>query len=160
MDPTYWQQAKTELSAADPKLGELISRFPNMSITSRGDAFHTLARSIAGQQISVKAADSIWKRLEAALPEITPQAFAERPFRAFFRWKIEPSKLGERNRGRPDKRALGRERNWPLDCRNVPDVQPPPPRCVTPRRHRPAARHGAPLQPETKAHKKGNDLPF
>lgn len=77
MEPNYWQQAKTELAAADPILGELISRYPNMSITSRGDAFHTLARSIAGQQISVKAADSIWKRLEAALPEISPQAFAD-----------------------------------------------------------------------------------
>jgi DNA-3-methyladenine glycosylase II len=32
----------------------------------------TLLRSIVGQQISVKAADSVWTRLIAALPEPTP----------------------------------------------------------------------------------------
>lgn len=67
MKPSYWGQACSELAAADPVLAELIGRYPGMSLVSKGDAFHTLARSIIGQQISVKAADSIWNRLEVAL---------------------------------------------------------------------------------------------
>ena len=70
MKPAYWEQACLELAGADPVLAELIGRYPGMSLVSRGDAFHTLARSIVGQQISVKAADSVWRRFEAALGEI------------------------------------------------------------------------------------------
>lgn len=41
----------------------LIAQYPDASLESRGNAFITLARSIVGQQISVKAAQSIWDRL-------------------------------------------------------------------------------------------------
>ncbi len=74
MEPSYWQQAKTELSAADAVLGRLINQYPDISLETRGNAFHTLARSIMGQQISVKAAQSIWNRFIAALPELSPEA--------------------------------------------------------------------------------------
>ena len=39
---------------------------------SRGNAFSTLARSITGQQISVKAAQSVWNRVAAAVGKMTP----------------------------------------------------------------------------------------
>jgi DNA-3-methyladenine glycosylase II len=39
---------------------------------SRGDAFVTLARSIVGQQISVKAAQSVWNKFAALNKKITP----------------------------------------------------------------------------------------
>jgi DNA-3-methyladenine glycosylase II len=42
---------------------KLIPKFPNISLVSRGNPFMTLARSIVGQQISVKAAESVWQRL-------------------------------------------------------------------------------------------------
>lgn len=74
MTPTYWQRACAELSAADPVMAALIGRFPGLSLRSRGDAFSTLARSIVGQQISVKAADAVWSRFSAALPAVTPAA--------------------------------------------------------------------------------------
>ena len=45
----------------------LIPQFGDACLQSRGDAFTTLARSIVGQQISVKAAQSVWDRF-AALP--------------------------------------------------------------------------------------------
>lgn len=67
MKPAYWEEACSALGHADPVLAELIARYPGMSLVSRGDAFHTLARSIVGQQISVKAADSVWQRLTTAL---------------------------------------------------------------------------------------------
>jgi DNA-3-methyladenine glycosylase II len=49
-----------------------VDRFGSSSLVSRGDPFVTLARSIVGQQISVKAADSVWTRFATALPAITP----------------------------------------------------------------------------------------
>jgi DNA-3-methyladenine glycosylase II len=45
----------------------LIPRFGDARLQSRGDAFTTLARSIVGQQISVKAAQSVWERFVALL---------------------------------------------------------------------------------------------
>ena len=74
MIPTYWQQAARELAAADERMGELVERYSGLGLVSRGDPFATLARSIVGQQISVKAADSVWGRFVAALPEVSPQA--------------------------------------------------------------------------------------
>ncbi|GBL47326.1 DNA-3-methyladenine glycosylase II [Sulfuriferula multivorans] len=75
MHPQYWQQATLELSAADAILKSLIARYPEISLRSRGDAFSTLARSIAGQQISVKASEAVWQRLLACV-EVTPEAIA------------------------------------------------------------------------------------
>ncbi|MGZ5132981.1 MAG: DNA-3-methyladenine glycosylase family protein, partial [Caldimonas sp.] len=42
-----------------------IPRFADGRLESRGDAFTTLARSIVGQQISVKAAQAVWDRFVA-----------------------------------------------------------------------------------------------
>lgn len=46
----------------------LIPRFGEARLQSRGDAFTTLARSVVGQQISVKAAQSVWERFAALMP--------------------------------------------------------------------------------------------
>ena len=70
--PPYWPRARRALAAADPVLARIIRRHPRVALTSRGDAFSTLARSIVGQQISVKAADAVWGRLAAACPQMTP----------------------------------------------------------------------------------------
>jgi DNA-3-methyladenine glycosylase II len=43
-------------------------------LETRGDAFVTLARSIVGQQISVKAAQSVWDRFSALSKRLTPAA--------------------------------------------------------------------------------------
>jgi DNA-3-methyladenine glycosylase II len=71
--PTYWQQACAELATSDPVMAALITRYPDAILANRGDPFQTLARAIVGQQISVKAADSIWARFaefaQAILPE-------------------------------------------------------------------------------------------
>ena len=45
---------------------KLIPQFGEARLQSRGDAFTTLARSIVGQQISVKAAQSVWDRFVGA----------------------------------------------------------------------------------------------
>jgi DNA-3-methyladenine glycosylase II len=76
--PQFWTQAKRRLSMADPVLGAIIRRHPRIALTPRGDAFHTLARSIVGQQISVKAADSVWARVRGACGEVSPQSVMRR----------------------------------------------------------------------------------
>ena len=65
--PDYWDDACKHLSKRDRKMKKLIPRFGEARLRSRGDAFTTLARSIVGQQISVKAAQSVWDRFAAAV---------------------------------------------------------------------------------------------
>ena len=74
MTPAYWMQASQDLARTDAVMAELVERHAGESIVSRGDPFATLVRSIVGQQISVKAADSVWARVIAALPVLTPAA--------------------------------------------------------------------------------------
>ena len=76
--PPFWLPAKRRLSAADPVLGAIIRRHPRIALTPRGDAFYTLARSIVGQQISVKAADSVWARVRGACGELSPKSVMRR----------------------------------------------------------------------------------
>ena len=61
--PDYWDEACKYLSRRDRVMKKLIPQFGEARLKSRGDAFTTLARSIVGQQISVKAAQSVWERL-------------------------------------------------------------------------------------------------
>jgi len=61
--PAYWDDAITQLMRRDRIMRKLIPKHPEVFLTSRGNPFVTLARSIVGQQISVKAADAVWQRL-------------------------------------------------------------------------------------------------
>jgi DNA-3-methyladenine glycosylase II len=60
--PSYWDEACKHLAKRDRVMRKLISSHGSARLNSRGDAFTTLARSIVGQQISVKAAQSVWDR--------------------------------------------------------------------------------------------------
>ena len=70
--PVYWDDAKSELMRCDRVLRRVIPKYEGACLESRGDPFLTLARSIVGQQISVKAAEAIWGRLFASVSEFTP----------------------------------------------------------------------------------------
>ena len=61
--PSYWDEACKHLSKRDRVMRKLIADHGSARLESRGDAFTTLARSIVGQQISVKAAQSVWERV-------------------------------------------------------------------------------------------------
>ena len=76
--PLYWDRAARELADRDPILGALIERFPGLTLHRRGDAFSTLARAIVGQQISVKAAASVWQRFVAVVGAVAPSAVVQR----------------------------------------------------------------------------------
>ena len=73
MTPEYWLRAKRALARRDAVLSRIIRAHPRIALARRGEPFKTLARSIVGQQISVKAAESVWMRVLAVAPEATPQ---------------------------------------------------------------------------------------
>jgi DNA-3-methyladenine glycosylase II len=66
--PAYWEDARKHLMKKDRVMKRLIPQFGQACLQSRGDAFVTLARSVVGQQISVKAAQTVWDRF-AKLPQ-------------------------------------------------------------------------------------------
>jgi DNA-3-methyladenine glycosylase II len=66
--PAYWADACRHLVKKDRVMKRLIPQFGDACLQARGDAFSTLARSIVGQQVSVKAAQTVW-HMFAALPK-------------------------------------------------------------------------------------------
>ena len=70
--PDYWAEACKHLVKKDRVMKRLIPQFGEASLQSRGDAFVTLARSIVGQQVSVKAAQTVWDRFASLPRKITP----------------------------------------------------------------------------------------
>ena len=83
MKPAYWDDATRTLGKRDRVLKQLIRAHPDIHLKRRSDPFTTLARAIVGQQISVKAADSIWRRFIAAVaPGAKPVAFPKLDARA------------------------------------------------------------------------------
>ena len=62
--PSYWEKAKRILSKKDPVLRKIIKKYKKGFLTTRNKPFFSLCRTIVGQQISTKAADSIWLRFE------------------------------------------------------------------------------------------------
>ena len=72
--PAYWAEACAHLAKKDRVMKKLIPQFGNAILETRGDAFVTLARSIVGQQISVKAAQTVWDRFSLLTKRLTPAA--------------------------------------------------------------------------------------
>ncbi len=76
--PAWWQEACAGLAAADPVMAGLVARYRGEGLVGQGDAFVTLVRAIVAQQISVRAAESIWARLEACVGSVSPPRVAAR----------------------------------------------------------------------------------
>ena len=70
--PPFWDEACKHLSKRDRVMRKLIAEHGEARLYSRRDPFTTLARSIVGQQISVKAAQTVWDRFAALSKKITP----------------------------------------------------------------------------------------
>ena len=62
--PFYWNKTKRALSKKDPVLRKIIKKYTKGFLTTRNNPFFSLCRTIVGQQISTKAADSIWSKFE------------------------------------------------------------------------------------------------
>jgi DNA-3-methyladenine glycosylase II len=65
--PDYWDEACRHLAKRDRVMKKLIPQFGEARLQLRGDAFTTLARSIVGQQISVKSAQAAWEKFAALM---------------------------------------------------------------------------------------------
>ena len=62
--PVYWQKAKKISSKKDPVLRKIIKKYNKGFLTTKNNPFFSLCRTVVGQQISTKAADSIWSKFE------------------------------------------------------------------------------------------------
>ena len=71
--PFFWEKAKKDLALKDKRLGKIINQYPRDFLFTKSDPFYTLARSIVGQQISVKAAQAVWDRFEKKVKKVTPK---------------------------------------------------------------------------------------
>ena len=70
--PSFWDEACKHLAKRDRVMKKLIPQFGEARLQNRGDAFATLARSIIGQQISVKSAQAVWGRWVGLTPKLLP----------------------------------------------------------------------------------------
>jgi len=64
--PKYWNKAKKYLSKKDRVMKILIEKYKQKTLTTRKDIFFSLCKSIIGQQISVAAANSVFKKFQQA----------------------------------------------------------------------------------------------
>ena len=64
--PKYWNKAKKYLSKKDRVMKILIEKYNQKTLTTRKDIFFSLCKSIIGQQISVAAANSVFKKFQQA----------------------------------------------------------------------------------------------
>ncbi|MCL3780624.1 DNA-3-methyladenine glycosylase 2 family protein [Prolixibacteraceae bacterium JC049] len=73
----YGQKEIDYLKSKDPKLGAAIDRIGLIERSVTPDLFQALIHAIVGQQISTKAQQTIWQRMQTNLVAITPTTIAE-----------------------------------------------------------------------------------
>ena len=80
--PAYWNKSKRILSKRDPVLRKIIRKYNKGFLTTKNKPFFSICRTIVGQQISTRAADSIWGKFEAKCrKKITPEVVLKLPAR-------------------------------------------------------------------------------
>ena len=72
-EPIYWTKAVKHLKSTDPILSDIIDENLRPFLSPNGNVGNTLIKSIVGQQISVKAADSVWRQMEGLLGTVVPE---------------------------------------------------------------------------------------
>ena len=70
--PRYWKRAIKTLSRKDKVLKGLILKYNDKFLTTRKDIFYSLCKSIIGQQISVSAANSVFRKFRSKTRKINP----------------------------------------------------------------------------------------
>ena len=70
-EPSWWQDALVQLNQ-DELLGPIVKRYPEGGLSGKGNVFSTIIRAIVGQQISVKAAQTVWDRFALLPTRMTP----------------------------------------------------------------------------------------
>ena len=72
-EPAYWAKAVEYLKSTDPILSEIIDENLHPFLSPNRNVGNTLIKSIVGQQISVRAADSVWRKMEDLLGTVIPE---------------------------------------------------------------------------------------
>ena len=72
-EPAYWAKAVEYLKSTDPILSEIIDENLHPFLSPNRNVGNTLIKSIVGQQISVKAADSVWRKMTGLLGTVIPE---------------------------------------------------------------------------------------
>lgn len=72
VQPDYWAAACAHLSKKDRVMRKLIPLYGEQCLKPRTDPFSTLARSVVGQQISIKSAQAVWERFAQLPKRLTP----------------------------------------------------------------------------------------
>ena len=70
--PWNLEEALPALAAKDPRMAAAIREIGGVTRAPMGGVFVTLVQSILGQQVSIKAADTVWQRMASALGQVTP----------------------------------------------------------------------------------------
>ena len=92
--PVYWKKAKRILSKKDSVLRKIIKKYNKGFLTTKNNPFFSLCRTIVGQQISTKAADSIWAKFEKKCKKnIKPQIIIKIPSRNLKRVGLSRQKI-------------------------------------------------------------------
>jgi len=73
---SYGKEEMVYLATVDVKLGKSIEEMGKVERIVIPDLFQALVNAIVGQQISVKAANTIWGRMQLSFEEITPKSIA------------------------------------------------------------------------------------
>lgn len=71
------------ICSSDSRLKLVIDKIGDYKLELRTDYFQSLAKSIVGQQLSIKASSTIWGRVKSICPEITPENILEIEDEAF-----------------------------------------------------------------------------
>ena len=92
--PVYWNKAKKVLSKKDRVLKKIIAKYNKGFLTNKNNPFFSLCRTIVGQQISTKAADSIWLKFEKQCKKkVIPSTILKLPSRNLKRAGLSRQKI-------------------------------------------------------------------
>jgi len=82
------------LKKSDPALGEAIERLGRVERVVIPDLFHALLYAIIGQQVSAKAAQTVWRRLQESIEDITPKKISETSVQEIQKYGMTVRKAG------------------------------------------------------------------
>ena len=91
--PYYWNKAVRYLSSKDVVMKKLIKKYNDKTLSTRGDIFFSLCKSIIGQQISVAAADAVFSK-----------------FKRICKGKIKPNIINKKTANQLKKCGLSRQK--------------------------------------------------
>lgn len=92
MNDVYWKRARSALSAADPVMAGLVARYGHIAFCPSGSVIESIFRAVIGQQISNRAAATLWDRFEHLKTGAWECFAAVTPSETFYALGLNPRK--------------------------------------------------------------------